>query len=64
MNLILQNKSNHQIFSDGVEVAGSVNFNSYEMQQREFILTKCLQFLKLLAKYTPLCYDCGIHITF
>jgi len=49
LNLIFRDKSTRQITSDGkVEIATQVD--SSDMQQREEILSKCLQFLRLLAK--------------
>lgn len=50
LDLIFRDKSSRQITSDGVEVVGNVSVDSTEMQQRELILAKCLQFLRLLAK--------------
>ena len=64
VNLIFRDKSSRQITSDGVEVVGNISLDSPKMQQRLLILSKCLQFLRFLAKYIPLCYDCGIHMTF
>ena len=63
LNLVFQDKSSRQITSDGVEFVGNVSLNSPEMKQREDILSKCLQFLKLLAKYTSL-FDNSAIITF
>ena len=62
MDLVFRDKSSRQITSDGVEFVGNVSLNSPEMKQREDILSKCLQFLKLLAKYAS-DHNYGIHIT-
>lgn len=51
LDLIFRDKSSRQITSDGVEFVGNVSLDSPEMQQRRLILSKCLQFLRLLAKY-------------
>ena len=51
LDLIFRDKSSRQITSDGVEFVGNVSLDSHKMQQRELILSKCLQFLRLLAKY-------------
>ena len=51
LNLIFQDKSSCQITSDGVKVVGNVDLKSDKMHQREDILSKCLQFLRLLARY-------------
>jgi len=49
LNLIFRDKSVRQISSDGkVEIATEVDIS--DMKQREEILSKCLQFLRLLAK--------------
>ena len=50
LDLIFRDKSSRQITSDGVEFVGNVSLDSPEMQQRRLILSKCLQFLRLLAK--------------
>ena len=52
LNLIFRDKSSFQITSDGVKVVGNVDLKSDKMQQREDVLSKCLQFLRLLARYT------------
>ena len=54
LDLIFRDKSSRQITSDGVDFVGNVSLDSPEMQQRGLILSKCLQFLRLLAKY---CYN-------
>ena len=56
LDLIFRDKSSRQITSDGVEFVGNVSLDSPEMQQRRLILSKCLQFLRLLAKYIYKCY--------
>ena len=49
LNLIFWDKSTRQIGSDGkVEIATQVD--SSDMKQREEVLSKCLKFLRLLAK--------------
>ena len=50
LNLIFRDKSCSQITSEGVKIVG--NLDTAEMKQREHILAKCLEFLKLLARYT------------
>lgn len=57
LDLIFRDKSSRQITSDGVEFVGNVSLDSPEMQQRRLILSKCLQFLRLLAKYDYNIYD-------
>ena len=57
LNLIFRDKSSRQITSDGVEVVGNISLDTTEMEQREHILAKCLQFLRLLARYIYIsCY--------
>ena len=52
LDLIFRDKSSRQITSDGVEFVGNISLDSPKMQQRRLILSKCLQFLRLLAKYS------------
>lgn len=54
LNLIFRDKSSRHITSDGVDIVGNVDLESAEMQQREHILAKCLEFLRLLARYVSL----------
>ena len=51
LNLIFRDKSCSQITSEGVVIVGNIDPASAEMKQREHILAKCLQFLRLLARY-------------
>ena len=51
LNLIFQDKSCSQITSEGVIIVGNMDPESAEIKQREHILAKCLQFLRLLARY-------------
>ena len=52
LNIIFQEKSTRLISSDGlVESTPHIDLESTEMQQREKVLSKCLQFLKLLSRY-------------
>jgi len=64
LNLIFRDKSNRQITSDGVEIVGNFDLKSAEMQQREHILAKCLEFLRLLARYAWLYCTCEIYVIF
>ncbi|XP_065909470.1 inositol 1,4,5-trisphosphate-gated calcium channel ITPR1-like [Dysidea avara] len=51
LNIIFQEKSTRLISSDGlVESTPHIDLESTEMQQREKVLSKCLQFLKLLSR--------------
>ena len=52
LNLVFRDKSSRRITSDGVEVVGNISLDSPETRQRELILSKCLEFLRLLAKYS------------
>ena len=63
-DLVFRDKSSRQITSDGVEFVGNISLNSPEMKQREDILSKCLQFLKLLARYMSSFHNNPIHVTF
>ena len=58
LNLIFRDKSCSQITSEGVKIVGNVD--AAEMKQREYILAKCLQFLRLLARYAYNVHAC-IH---
>ena len=51
LNLIFRDKSSCQITSDGVQYMDNIDLQSYEMKEREEILAKCMQFLRLLARY-------------
>ena len=50
LNLIFRDKSCSQYTSEGVKIVG--NIDDDEMKQREHILASCLQFLRLLARFT------------
>ena len=51
LNLIFQDKSHRQITNDGVKIVNNISLNCEKMKQREDIMVKCLEFLRLLAKY-------------
>ena len=50
LNLIFRDKSCSQFTTDGVKIVG--NLDQAEMEVREHILAKCLEFLEMLARYT------------
>ena len=55
VNLIFRDESRREITSDGVKFVSNVSQNSSDKKEREEILAKCMQFLRLLAKYGYLC---------
>ena len=57
VNLIFRDESSPEITCDSLEA--SDNFS--KMKQREDILAKCLQFLKLLARYAS---QYIMHVTY
>ena len=60
VNLIFRDDSSHEVTSDSEEDLDTISQSNGKMKQREHILAKCLQFLKLLARYGSL-YS---HITY
>ena len=50
VNLIFRDESSHEVTSDSLEASDNFRQNG-KMKQREDILAKCFQFLKLLARY-------------
>ena len=51
LNLIFKDKPSCQITDDGIKVVNNTSLDDSKMQQRKYILERCLEFLRLLAKY-------------
>ena len=51
LNLIFKDKPSCQITDDGIKVVNNTSLDDNKMQQRKYILERCLEFLRLLAKY-------------